>query len=98
MNGHTAADIPRLNPERIERMRALLEAAFAPQLLEIVDDSHRHAGHSGGAQGHGHFSVHIVSAAFTGMAPIARHRAVYAALGDMMQTGIHALAIRAEVG
>ena len=96
MNGHTAADIPRLNPERIERMRSLLEAAFAPRLLDITDDSQLHAGHAGGAQGHGHFSVHIVSAAFAGMSPIARHRAVYAALGEMMQTDIHALAIRAE--
>lgn len=93
---HTAADIPRLNPQRIERMRALLETAFAPQSLEIADDSHKHAGHSGGAQGHGHFSVHIVSAAFAGMAPIARHRAVYAVLGEMMQDDIHALAIRAQ--
>jgi BolA protein len=96
VSGHTAADIPRLNPARIERMRALLEAAFAPTLLEIDDDSHKHAGHSGGAQGHGHFSVHIVSTAFAGMSPVARHRAVYAALGGMMQTDIHALAIRAE--
>lgn len=77
-------------------MRALLEAAFAPALLEIEDDSHKHAGHSGGAQGHGHFSVHIVSAAFAGLSPVARHRAIYAALGGMMQTDIHALAIRAE--
>jgi BolA protein len=96
VSGHTAADIPRLNPGRIERMRALLEAAFAPALLEIEDDSHKHAGHSGGAQGHGHFSVHIVSAAFAGLSPVARHRAIYAALGGMMQTDIHALAIRAE--
>ena len=96
MSSHTAADIPRLNPQRIERMRALLEVAFAPQLLEIGDDSHKHAGHSGGAQGHGHFSMRIVSVAFEGMSPVARHRAVYAALGDMMQTDIHALAIRAQ--
>ena len=96
MSSHTAANIARLNPERIERMRALLEAAFAPRLLEIDDDSHKHAGHSGGAQGHGHFSVRIVSAAFAGLSPIARHRAVYAALGEMMQAGIHALAIRAQ--
>ena len=78
-------------------MRTLLEAAFSPDVLEIEDDSHRHAGHSGGAQGHGHFSVHIASAAFAGMSPVARHRAVYATLGDMMQTDIHALSIRAEV-
>ena len=93
---HTAADIPRLNPARIERMRALLETAFAPSLLEIGDDSHKHAGHSGGAQGHGHFSMRIVSVAFKGLPPLARHRAVYAALGGMMQTDIHALAIRAQ--
>lgn len=94
---HTAADIPRLNPARIARMRERLEAAFAPEALHIRDDSHLHAGHGGGAQGHGHFSVHIVSHAFAGMAPLARHRAVYAALGEMMQEDIHALAIRAEV-
>lgn len=96
MSDRTAADIPRLNPERIGRMRVLLEAAFAPVLLDIGDDSHRHAGHSGGAQGHGHFSVRIVSTAFAGLSPVARHRAVYAALGGMMQDDIHALAIRAQ--
>ena len=96
MSDQTAADIPRLNPARIERMRALLEAAFAPQLLEIGDDSHKHAADAGGAQGHGHFSVRIASEAFAGMSPVARHRAVYAALGGMMQTDIHALAISAQ--
>ena len=94
--GHTAADIPRLNPGRIARMRALLQAAFAPESLEIVDDSPRHAGHPGGAQGHGHFTVRIASAAFAGMTPLARHRAIYAALGEMMTTDIHALAIEAR--
>lgn len=94
--GHTEADIPRLNPGRIARMRELLAAEFAPTLLEIDDDSHRHAGHGGGAQGHGHFSVRIVSAAFAGMPPLRRHRAIYAALGAMMRDDIHALAIRAQ--
>lgn len=82
---------------RVERIRAALQAAFAPQVLEVEDDSHRHAGHAGARDGRGHFNVRIVSAAFAGMAPLARHRAVYAALGDMMQTDIHALSIRAEV-
>lgn len=95
MSGFTEADIPRLNPQRIERMRVLLTEAFAPQELAIEDDSHKHAGHAGGQQGHGHFGVRIVSAAFTGMPPLARHRAVYAALGEMMQTDIHALRIQA---
>lgn len=94
--GWTESDIPRLNPERIGRMRALLEDALRPDLLEITDDSHRHAGHAGARGGQGHFSVEIVSSAFAGLAPIARHRAVYAALGEMMTTDIHALAIRAR--
>ena len=94
--GWTEADIPRLNPARIERMRALLAEALHPERLEVIDDSHRHAGHAGARGGQGHFTVEIVSAAFAGLSPIARHRAVYAALGDMMTTDIHALAIRAR--
>ena len=93
---HTEADIPRLNPGRIARMHELLAAAFEPVELLISDDSHKHAGHGGGAQGHGHFSVRIVSGKFTGMLPLARHRAIYAALGDMMTDDIHALAIDAR--
>ncbi|UYC10569.1 BolA family protein [Xanthomonas sp. CFBP 8445] len=87
----------QVGAERVARIRAALEAAFAPQALEVEDDSHRHAGHVGARDGRGHFNVRVVSAAFAGMAPLARHRAVYAALGEMMQTDIHALSIRAEV-
>lgn len=65
-------------------------------MLEVDDDSHRHVGHAGARDGRGHFSVRITSAAFRGLAPLARHRAVYAALGEMMQTDIHALAIVAK--
>ena len=77
-------------------MRALLEAAFEPDLLDVVDDSHRHIGHAGARDGLGHFSVDIVSSGFSGLLPLARHRAVYAALGQMMVTDIHALSIRAR--
>lgn len=94
--GWTEADIPRLNPGRIERMRGLLQDALHPESLAIADDRHRHAGHAGARGGQGHFTVEIVSTAFAGLAPLARHRAVYAALGDMMRTDIHALAIRAR--
>lgn len=80
---------------RVARIEAALQA-LAPVSVQVVDDSHRHAGHAGARDGRGHFSVDIVSAAFTGLAPLARHRRVYAALGDMMQTDIHALAIRAR--
>ena len=96
MSGATEADIPRLNPQRVARIRALLGEALQPQWLDVADDSHKHAGHAGARGGQGHFSVDIVSAAFAGKLPLARHRLVYAALGDMMQTDIHALSIRAR--
>ena len=80
---------------RVEAIRARLTAALAPSELEIVDESRRHAGHAGARDGRGHFRVRVVSAAFAGMAPLARHRAVYAVLGELMQTEIHALAITA---
>jgi len=88
--------VPPANPERMARMRRLLEDAFAPVQLDIVDDSHRHAGHAGARDGRGHFGVEITSAAFAGLSPVARHRAVYDALGPMMREDIHALAIRAR--
>lgn len=83
--------------ERVERIRILLQEAFHPAVLEVTDDSHRHAGHAGARDGRGHFSVKIVSGAFAGKPPLARHRAVYAALDSLMETDIHALAIQAEV-
>ncbi|WP_447937811.1 BolA family protein [Thermomonas fusca] len=85
-----------MNPVRIERIRERLSQALAPLSLEVTDDSHKHAGHAGARGGQGHFGVDIVSAAFAGKLPLARHRLVYAALGEMMQTDIHALAIRAR--
>ena len=90
--------VPAANPARIARMRALLVQAFAPLQLEITDDSHRHVGHAGARGGQGHFTVDIVSEAFAGQLPLARHRAIYAALGTMMIDDIHALSIRAETG
>ena len=81
---------------RVERIRALLASALQPEALEVVDDSHKHAGHEGARDGRGHFTVRIVSPVFAGKAPLARHRAIYAALGEMMQTDIHALAIEAK--
>ncbi|HNR92055.1 MAG TPA: BolA family protein [Dokdonella sp.] len=81
---------------RVELIRRRLVEHFAPSLLEVDDDSHRHAGHAGARDGRGHFSVRLVSEAFSGMAPLARHRAVYGALGALMQTDIHALAIDAR--
>lgn len=82
--------------QRVEAIRVAIEAALAPVSLQIEDESHRHAGHAGARDGRGHFRVDVVSAAFAGLAPIARHRAVYAAVGDLMTTDIHALAISAR--
>jgi BolA protein len=82
-----------LNPARVARMRELLEAEFAPGQLDIVDESHKHAGHAGARDGRGHFRVRIVAAAFAGLTPVKCHQRVYAALGDMMRTDIHALAL-----
>lgn len=82
--------------DRQEAIRACLQQ-LAPLQLQIRDDSHLHAGHAGARDGRGHFSVRIVSRAFEGMTPLARHRAVYAALGTLMQTDIHALSIDARV-
>ena len=81
---------------RVEAIRAALQAGLGPTALEIEDESHRHAGHAGAADGRGHFRVDIVSAAFDGLGPIARHRAVYGALGELMTTDVHALSIRAR--
>lgn len=84
------------NTQRIADMRRLLEEAFTPEALEILDESHKHAGHAGAKSGMGHFDVMIVAAAFTGQGLLQRHRMVYDALGDMMQTDIHALSISAH--
>ena len=81
---------------RVEQIRERLTTALAPESLEIADESHRHAGHAGARDGRGHFRVRIVSAAFEGKSALARHRAVYAALGSLMASDIHALAIDAR--
>ncbi len=82
--------------DRTAKLRARLEAHFTPVELLIEDESHMHAGHAGAAGGQSHFRVRIVAEAFRGLPPIARHRRVYAAVGDLMQTDIHALAIEAS--
>lgn len=75
-------------------LETTLRAAFAPQHLEIVDDSVRHAGHAGAAGGGGHYRVVLVSSAFQSQDLLARQRQVYDALGDAMRSRIHALALR----
>jgi BolA family transcriptional regulator, general stress-responsive regulator len=83
------------SPTRAQRLDERLRAALEPIELEIVDDSHLHAGHAGAADGRGHFSVFIVAERFAGLPVVRRHRLVYEAVGDMMVTDLHALSIRA---
>lgn len=77
---------------RMARIRACLEQALAPTHLELIDDSHQHAGHAGARQG-GHFTVRIAAPGFAGKRHLECHRMIYAALGELMQTDIHALSI-----
>jgi BolA protein len=80
-----------------EQIHALLTDAFSPQFLEVADDSAKHAGHAGARPGgQTHFTVRIVSSQFAGMSRVARHRAVYAPLQPLFDTGLHALAIEAK--
>jgi len=81
--------------DRIPEMRSKL-AVLAPITLDIIDESHKHAGHAGARDGGGHYVVNIVSAQFVGKNTVARHRMIYSALGEMMKREIHALTIRAE--
>lgn len=80
---------------RIGRMRARL-AALEPVALEIIDESHKHAGHAGSRDGAGHYLLQIVTQRFAGLNTLARHRMIYSALDEMMQHEIHALNIQAH--
>ncbi|MGB7758117.1 MAG: BolA family protein [Salinisphaera sp.] len=81
--------------DRIQRIRAALAEGLDTNDIAIRDDSHLHVGHAGAKTGLGHFHATIRSPKFIGVSPIERHRLVYEALGDLMQTDIHALQIRA---
>lgn len=76
------------------RMRAALEAAFAPSTLEIRDESEQHRGHGGWREGgETHFHVRMVSAAFDGLGRIERQRRVHRALADELADRVHALTL-----
>lgn len=81
--------------DRIQRIRTRLSEALATDDIAVVDESHKHVGHAGARTGLGHFAVTVRSPAFAGRSMIERHRLVYEALGEMMQTDIHAVSIRA---
>lgn len=77
-----------------EKIEQKLTVAFSPKQLEVIDESHKHAGHSGAKPGgETHFHVTIVSAAFAGQNRVKRHQAVYKALAEELQTQVHALSL-----
>lgn len=79
---------------RHERLRAALTEAFHPTVLEVIDDSARHAGHSGAAPGgETHYSVLLVSPAFAAMTRVQRSRAVHETVAHELGTGLHALSL-----
>lgn len=80
-----------------QEMRQLLDAAFAPTRLDIINDSATHRGHAGDdGSGESHFTVEIESAAFAGVPRLQRQRMVNAALGDIPGQRVHAIAIKAR--
>lgn len=85
-----------MNQDRVALIESRLRAALAVTELQVIDDSHKHAGHAGAAAGGGHYRVLVVSPDFNGKNTMARHRLVYAAMGDAMRNDvIHALSIKA---
>ena len=79
-----------------ERITQKVQRAFAPERLEVINESHLHAGHQGGSMdgtGETHFRVRLVSAAFAGMSRIQRHRALNDLLAEEIADGVHALAL-----
>ena len=81
--------------DRIAMIERRLRSVLTIDSIEVVDESHLHIGHPGAASGGGHFHVTIVAQNFEGLPTLARHRLIYDALGDAMQTEIHALSIKA---
>lgn len=83
------------NSSRVDLIRTRIQAALDPEIVEVTDDSHLHAGHAGAQGGAGHYSVNIIANRFNGLNTVARHRLIYDALGDLIPGQIHALSIRA---
>ena len=84
-----------MTSSRESEIRQRLETVFGPQELSVKDQSQLHIGHEGAKDGKGHFDVTLVSQAFTGVNRVQRHRMVYDALRDLLESDIHALRIKA---
>lgn len=87
-------DIVSADASRSDRIEAKLRAALEAESVEVVDESHLHAGHAGARSGKGHFRVRVVSERFAGLSRIQSQRLVFAALAEEMESDIHALAMQ----
>jgi len=85
-----------MTTDRVALIEQALQSTLQPESLNVIDESHLHAGHAGAKSGLGHFKVEIVAEAFAGLRPLQRHRVVFDAVGSLMQTDIHALSIEAK--
>jgi BolA protein len=82
-------------PSRAQRITSKLNGEFAPEALEVTDDSAKHAGHAGAQPGgETHYTVAMTAARFAGQSRVARHRLVTGALKDEFDAGLHALALK----
>jgi BolA protein len=89
-------DAQRTGPVAAEMLERL-NSALSPTRMELIDDSEQHRGHGGyNPAGESHFTLRVESAAFAGKSRVERQRLVYAALGDLMDSRVHALSIRAS--
>ena len=84
-----------MTADRVAAIEKALESALNPTSLLVKDQSHLHAGHAGARDGRGHFEIIIIGGCFDGKTRIQRHRMIYEAVGELMQTDIHALSIHA---
>lgn len=81
--------------QRVEAIRQRIEEALDPEELVVEDEGHLHVGHEGARDGRGHFRVFVVAESFDGLTMIQRHRKIYEAMGELMNSDIHALSIDA---
>ena len=82
---------------RSDRIRDILTEVFSPTVLEVIDDSHKHAGHAGARpEGETHYTIKITSPEFAGQSRVATQRAILAALKPEFESGLHALSIKAN--
>lgn len=81
--------------DRAKEIREILEREFSPKFLEVIDESHLHAGHRGAVVGQStHFRVTVVSEKFENSLPVKQHKMVYEALKNQLNSGVHALALK----